>query len=147
MQQGGYIMKRVFLTFIVLLSCAMLVSGCSFSKSSKHSSKSSSSPSRSSSKTTQDSAQQAEASMTEEVATLTSLYVKTSGSAIEFQREIGEIAKGHGTVDWENNPHIFSAIGTGVKRAGVAQEDVQALPFLQGLEASPYFPRIMNAYK
>ena len=139
-------MKKAVQVLIVLVACAMLIGGCSFSKSSKHSSKSSSSPSRSSGKTSEDSAQQTKTSMSEEVQTLTTLYVESAGLSSDFQREIAQIARVHGTVDWENNPHIFSAIGKGLKQAGVAEKDVQSLPFLKGLETSPYYPRIMSVY-
>jgi len=139
--------KTLLMAASLLLSCTLLLSGCSFSTSSKHSSKSSSSPSRSSSGGGEESVQQATTSLQEEVEALAILYVGSSGSTTDFQREIGQIAKGHGIVDWENNPRIFSAIGMGLKRAGVAKDAVETLPFLQGLETSPYYPRIMAPFE
>jgi hypothetical protein len=140
-------MKNTWKLFIALLACAALVAGCSFSTSSKHSSKSSSSPSRSSSKGGEESVNKNTVSLKEEVEALTILYVGSSGSAVDFQREISQISKGHGTVDWENNPHIFSAIGVGLNRAGVAKETVKSLPFLQGLDTSLHYPMIIAEFK
>lgn len=140
-------MKKIFLVgAALLLTCSLLLSGCSFSTSSKHSSKSSSSPSRSSSGGGEESVQRASTSLQEEVEALAILYVGSSGSATDFQRELGHIAKGHGTVDWESNPRVFSAIGTGLNKAGVTRDSVASLPFLEGLETSPHYSRIMAAF-
>ena len=138
--------KSLLSVFFLLLAGVLVLNGCSFSTSSKHSSKSSSSPSRSSSGGGEESVHQSATSLQEEVEALTILYVGSSGAATDFQREIGQIAKGHGTVDWENQPIIFSAIGVGLKKAGVTEDAVATLPFLDGLETSANYPRILAAF-
>ncbi len=140
-------MKKRWIGVALLLTCGLILNGCSFSTSSKHSSKSSTSPSRSSSQGGQESVQQATTSLQEEVEALAILYVGSSGSATDFQRELGQVAKGHGIVDWENSPHVFSAVGKGIRRAGVTEDAVPTLPFLSGLEATQFFPKIEEAYK
>ena len=140
-------MKKQLLLPVLLLLCCFIASGCSFSNSSKHSFKSSSSPSRSSSGGAEESASKTVSSLQEDIEALTILYVGSSGSSVNFQRELGQISAGHGVVDWESHPGVFTAIGEGVKRAGVAKESVAALPFLQGMTSSPLYPRIVAAYK
>ncbi len=143
----GLAMKKEFWAVVVLMSCCLIISGCSFSTSSKHSSKSSSSPSRSSSGGGDENAAKISNSLDEEVEALAILYVGSSGSAYDFQRELSQIASGHGVVDWEGHAPIYSAIGKGVKRAGVSQKSLATLPFLQGMTTSPFYSKIVDAYK
>lgn len=140
-------MKKSNLALIALLSVCLIISGCSFSRSSKHSSKSSSSPSRSSSGKSQKSVEKVSNSYQEDVAALSILYVGSAGSALDFQRELSEVSSKHGIVDWENNPGTFRAIGVGLKRARVSKDSLQTLPFLQGVSNSHHYSQILAGFK
>ncbi len=140
-------MKKSSLALIAFLSFCLILSGCSFSKSSKNSSKSSSSPSRSSSGGDKEEVKKTSDSYQEDVAALAILYVGSSDSSLNFQRELSEISSRHGIVDWENNPGTFKAIGVGLKRARVSKDSLQTLPFLQGVSNSHHYSQILAGFK
>lgn len=142
MQQKGDTMKINNYSFLLALITCLILSGCSFSTSSKHSFKSSTSPSRSSSKNSTKSVDTTSASYKEDVTSLTILYVGSVGSTRDFQRELSQISKTHGISTWENNPNTYDAIGVGLKKAKVAKSDTATLPFLEGLKDSKYYPRV-----
>ncbi len=139
-------------------------SGCSFSASSRSSSRSSSSPSRSSyrrgdsdkekekekeKKTAPVKVKEIEKAHTgfqEELAAIAVLYVGSSGTAEDFQRDISAAAKRNGIPYWELDERVFTAIGIGLERAGVKKEIIPALPFLQGVRNAALFNAIGDAY-
>ncbi len=86
-------------------------------------------------------------SFNEEITALTILYVGSSGSAIDFQRELGQIGNSHGISDWENTANTYKAIGDGLKRAKVSADTIHTLPFLKGLENSPHYSHVITYSK
>ena len=138
-------MKNRHYPFLVILLAALMLGGCSFSTSSKHSSKSSSSPSRASSARSPEAVTVTSQSFQEDVSSLAILYVGSSGSSTDFRRELGQIAKTHGIADWKNTASTYDAIGHGLKQANIAKQDLESLPFLEGLDFSPYYSRIISS--
>lgn len=131
---------------------------CSFSASSRSSSRSSSASSRSSSGSSsargekeekQEKKQEVETSHSafqEEIAAIAVLYVGSSGTAEDFQRDISAAAKRNGVPYWELDERVFTAIGIGLKRAGISREAIPETPFLQGVRGAALFDAIGNAY-
>jgi len=107
---------HTFFSYLVVISLALFLHGCSFSKSSKGSSKSVSSivSSPSNSSKTGDKYQQ-------EIQDYTQAYVKSSEEAdyASFQKGLTGIANSHGVVDWEQDSNTYVAIGKGLKKAGL----------------------------
>lgn len=156
MQQTGIKVAAVISAGLLLAAS----SACSFSASSRSSSRSSSSPSRSSSrrgdadKEKEKAAEpvkvkvieKAHTGFQEELAAIAVLYVGSSGTAEDFQRDISAAAKRNGIPYWELDERVFTAIGIGLQRAGVKREIIPALPFLQGVRNAALFDAIGNAY-
>ena len=113
---------RILYTYLLVLSLAILLNGCSFVWSSKSSSKSSkassnsissiaSSPSKSSKK---------EERYKEEVLDYTFAYVKSSDADYaSFQKGLADIAARQGIVNWEEDPITYIGIGKGLKKAKI----------------------------
>lgn len=137
-------MKQRMRIVLSILLVGLLLGGCSFSRSSKHSSKSSSSPCRSSSAKSTESVAVTSSSYQEEVSSLAILYVGSFGSARDFNRELGQIAKSHGIADWKSNQKTYQAVGIGLKRAKVSRDDLPSLDFLNTLIGSPYYQEIID---
>jgi ABC-type glycerol-3-phosphate transport system substrate-binding protein len=143
--------------FTAVLAAGLLAaacSACSFSASSRSSSRSSSSPSRSSSahgekepvQEKKKEIQTSHSAFQEEIAAIAVLYVGSSGTAEDFQRDISAAAKRNGIPYWELDERVFTAIGIGLQRAGVSREAIAGTPFLQGVRNAALFDAIGNAY-
>lgn len=117
-------------------------SACSFSASSR----SSSASSRSSSGGGGEELESSQAGFQEEIAAIAVLYAGSHGTAEDFQRDISAAAKRNGIPYWELDERVFTAIGIGLERAGVKQELIPSLPFLQGVRGAVQFNAIGNAY-
>lgn len=82
----------------------------------------------------------------EDVAVLTILYVGSTGSSMDYERELTQISNAHGIVDWESKLETFEAIGDGLKRAKVSKDSIETLPFLQGVSNSPHYSQMLAYY-
>lgn len=155
-------MCNSYLSAITLLITCFVFSGCSFSTSSESISTSIDgistsidgistsifSPSNSSSSSQgEETIKKTSNSFNDEVTALTILYVGSSDSTIDFQRELGQIASSHGINDWANSANTFKAIGDGLKRAKVSEETIASLPFLQGLKGSQHYYQVITYAK
>ena len=145
-------MKKHSIILLTLSVICLIISGCSFSHSSKSSSKgskasfkSSSSPSRWSSGNKNNAVKTAD-SYQNETAALASLYANFDGTSHDFQRDLSMISRRHGIVDWENNTQTFKAIGVGLKRSGVSKDSIKTLSFLQGDNIFDHYSDILSAY-
>jgi len=149
-------MNKINIVMMVLLPVCLVVSGCSFSRSSKSFSKSSksisksaSSPSRwlsRSSHRDQINQENASKSFQDETVALTVLYARSGGTSQNFLRELSAVSHRHGIVDWENNFQTFTAIGIGLKSGGVSKESIKTLSFLQGDNIFDHYPQILSGY-
>lgn len=143
MQQSGI---KAALT---LLAAAILavIPACSFSRSSRSSSASSSASSRSSSRSGRAAPPAvAQSDFQEEIAAIAVLYAGSNGTVENFQRDVSAAAERNGIPYWEMDERVFSAIGVGLKRAGVAREAIPHLAFLQGVRNAAHFGAIDRAY-
>jgi hypothetical protein len=52
-----------------------------------------------------------------------------------YLRELGSIAERNGITDWERDTATYNAIGTGLRRAGIARDDVKSVYFVPALAA------------
>jgi len=103
------------------LALALLTTGCGIFKSStsqassESSSKSSSSPFRSSSASSGDDSSE----LASDVRDYSAVYAASGGDEHGFERTIGRIAAGYGVFDWESDPVVHHAMGSGFRRAGL----------------------------
>ncbi len=142
-------MRRCCIVLMVLIPVCLIISGCSFSKWSKHSSISSSSPFRWSSRSSkggQNSVQTAANSYSDEITALTVLYAKSGGTSKGFQRELSIVSGSYGIVDWENDVLTYESIGMGLKQSGVSDQSIKNLPFLQTDNFIDHYSQILSGY-
>jgi len=107
-----------------------LASGCGIFKSStsqaswESSSKSSSSPFESSSRSSGGGDASA---LAEDVRDYSTTYARSGGEDANFQRTVGEIARSYGVFDWEADPTVHRAMGSGFRHAGLDVETATRL--------------------
>ena len=105
-----------------VLALAALTAGCGVFESStsqassESSSKSSSSPFKSSSRSSEGNEASALAA---DVRDYSRAYARTAGNYTNFQRGVGAIARSYGVFDWEGDPDIHRAMGSGFREAGL----------------------------
>ncbi len=109
---------------------AVLLSGCSFSDSSKSSSASSKSISDSASSPflmSSDSSATERERYEKDVADYTSEFVKsTRGDMESFRVKMGKLAEKHGISNWEEDKSTYIAIGKGLRKAGLSKPQYEA---------------------
>ena len=118
---------------MALLSILALLAGCSFSYSSGTSSDSSKSSSASSGGSETD-PKDAKRTFMGDVSAYTSSAAK-GDDAQAYLRELGGIAERNGITDWERDTATYNAIGTGLRRAGIARDEVKSVYFIPALAA------------
>ncbi len=126
-------MQHKLKNIIALMGILLLLAGCSFSYSSGASSDSSKSSSASSGGSETDPKDAKRAYMSDVSAYTTSAAKGNDAKA--YLRELGSIAKRHGITDWERDTATYNAIGTGLRRAGIARDEVRDVYFTQALAA------------
>ncbi|MBW7857800.1 MAG: putative lipoprotein [Leptonema sp. (in: Bacteria)] len=62
-----------------------------------------------------------------DVKSLTMIALNDSLDSKTYLRELGNVARSHGIVDWRSMPSTVEAIGEGLKEAGVSNSDYQML--------------------
>jgi hypothetical protein len=118
-------------SFLVVISLALFLQGCSISRSSRRSSDSVSNSSRGSSNSVSSivsspsNSSKTDEDYQQEIQDYTHAYVKSSeADYASFQKGLTNIADSHGVVDWEKDEITFVAIGRGLKKAGL-----EGIPF------------------
>ena len=96
--------------------------GCSISDSLSDSSDSSSDSSTSSSDSSTPGNKQR--AYRDDVRDYTAAYVKSGGRITEFNQKIGDLAKGRGIANWEDEPATYDGIGRGLGKARVSQVEL-----------------------
>jgi len=124
--QRQYPQRRTssIVTVAVAAAVAIVVSGCSFSASSKSISTVVSSAIKSSSKSSRSSSP--EQAYKADVADYTAAYLKSGGDTAKLKSQISKVAEKRGITDWENNSGTYQGLGQGLKRAGVKQVELDA---------------------
>jgi hypothetical protein len=107
------------LAILGIASLAILLTGCSFSYSSKSSSASSRSSSSSGSSSPED-------AYKADIGDFTAANIQSGGTVDDLRREIGKLAKKHGVTDWESSKLTFEGVGGGLAKAGLKQVGVDA---------------------
>jgi hypothetical protein len=122
-------MNRIIFLIIASLLTVSVVSGCSFSASSKSSSNLISSPFKSSSNGTK------EATYESDAAAYTVAFVSSKNNdVVAFRNGLAKIADTYGVSDWEGNAHSWVSIGRGLK--AVDYDNVKVSIFSDLLSAS-----------
>lgn len=124
-------------TFALICAALLLASsGCSISKSSGSISDSISSISESSSPA--EGIGKDKIAYRDDVATLTLSISGSSLSAEEFPVALGRTAGQHKITDWAHEKATYYGIGKGLKKAGIAEQDIPSQGFLKEvLTANP----------
>ncbi|HLK12139.1 MAG TPA: putative lipoprotein [Candidatus Binatia bacterium] len=105
----------------------LALAGCSISASSWSVSKSVRSSSHSSDSSSSSSPGAAERAYREDVSDYTRAFVKSGGSDFRgFRSDVARLAEEHGITDWEANAATYTAIGEGLKSAGVSGASLMA---------------------
>ena len=68
----------------------------------------------------------------EDIAALTRVFTNSDSGAIQFETELGELSEQYGVLDWEHEADVFVTIGTTLGEAGITEQELDNLGFLQG---------------
>jgi len=143
------LIRNAFL--LVVLSA--FVTGCSISYSSGKSSdaiSASSTSLTSSSGGDKKDAEQASEEVSlymEDVTAATASYASNNESNSNFQNQIAAIAKTHGITDWESEQATFTAMGEGLKKAGVAEDNIRDLSYFNSISSESDYSLVINGYQ
>ncbi len=134
---------------ILIVSLSLFISGCSISWSFGKSSDSLSSSSESSSGEGDKETKPSDTSSLymEDIMAATVLYVSQNKDKTEFQDNISSIAKSHGISDWENDKTTYTAMGEGLKIAGVSEENINELAYFKSLPSQDNYQLVLEGYK
>jgi len=136
----------MFLLFAVLF----LLSGCSISyssgKSSDSISASSDSISDSSGSDDDEEAESTAKAYGEDIAAATKRYALYQTEREQFMQTISNIARNHGIVDWEQEKLTYTAMGRGLKRAGVNEKVIGELAYFSSLAGSVDYSLVLAGY-
>lgn len=117
-----------YLSALCLSATITALTGCSFSESSASVSSISESISESSSSKT--GIGKEKVAYRDDIANLTYSVASSSMTADEFPTALARSASQFKISDWSQEKATFYGIGKGLKKAGIAKEDVAALPLL-----------------
>jgi hypothetical protein len=112
-----------------LSACSISDSSVSISGSLESSAESSSSPFKSSSP--KEATDKAKSSYTDDVANLTFSIAGSQMSSNDFANALSRTAAQSKISDWAEEKATFTGIGKGLKRAGIAKQNIGQLPYLQ----------------
>jgi hypothetical protein len=114
---------RPYHAIIAVALAAAAVAGCSFIDSSESISKSVSGSFESSSSS---SPGDSESAYRDDVRDYTYAYVRSGGSAGDFDKGLGEMAKKHGISSWEADRATWIGVGEGLAKARVSRAELEA---------------------
>lgn len=139
------------ITAIVLMIVASsLLAGCSISystgKSSDSISTSSDSISASSDSKGNGSAAAAANNYAEDVTAATAHYASSQKDGAEFLQIISNIARSHGIVDWEQDKLTYTAMGQGLKQAGIDEQTIAKLSYFHTLSNRANYLLVLEGY-
>jgi len=83
----------------------------------------------------------------EDVAAATVLYTASPDNTGYFQQIISTIARSHGIVDWEQEKITYTAMGKGLKQAGISESQIAELPYFHGLGHKSAFKGVLSGYR
>lgn len=135
--------------FLMLMVSSFLV-GCSISYSTGKSSDSISASSDSISASSDGDDNTAAAAINnyaEDVAAATMHYASSTDESGQFLQTIANIARSHGIVDWEQVKLTFTAMGKGLKQAGVEEETISTLAYFDTLPKRADYLLVLKGYR
>ncbi len=140
------LITAMFLLFSVL----SLLSGCSISyssgKSSDSISASSDSISDSSGSGDDEEAESTANAYGEDIAAATKRYALYQTESAQFMQTISNIAQNHGIVDWEQEKLTYTAMGRGLKQAGINEQIIGELTYFSSLAGSDDYSLVLAGY-
>lgn len=83
----------------------------------------------------------------EDVAAATVLYASSRKNSEQFLHTISNIARSHGIVDWEQERGTYAAMGKGLKRAGIDEQQIAELPYFRTLAGTADYTRLLKGYR
>ena len=83
----------------------------------------------------------------EDVVAATSLSVSRGQSGQQLIQLITSLARHHGIVDWEQETVSFEAMGQGLRRAGIAREDIARLPYFKKIAGQVEYAFVLKGYQ
>ena len=135
---------------LLILSVTAFLSGCSISysggKSSDSISASLDSISDSSSGGDDSSAASAANYYAEDVTAATVDYASNQHGVERFQQIISSIARIHGVVDWERDQLTYTAMGKGLRQAGIDEQGIDTLVYFQTLPNRADYLLVLAGY-
>ncbi|MDH5552860.1 MAG: putative lipoprotein [Nitrosomonas sp.] len=136
---------------ILILVAPSFLTGCSISystgKSSDSISASSDSISDSSGSSGGDSATDTAANnYTEDVMVATARYASSQKDDEWFLQAISAIARSHGIVDWERDQLTYTAMGKGLKQAGIDEKAISTLAYFHTLPNRADYLLVLAGY-
>lgn len=66
-----------------------------------------------------------------DVSSLARISAEQGAEPGDFERQVSDLAMRYGITDWRSEPAVFTSIGTGLYRAGIARTKLSSQPFLQ----------------
>ena len=140
------LITAMFLLFAVF----SLLSGCSISYSSGKSSDSISASSDSISDSSgSDDGEEAESTANaygEDIAAATKRYALYQIEREQFMQTVSNIARNHGIVDWEQEKLTYTAMGRGLKQAGINEQVIGELAYFSSLSGSDDYSLVLAGY-
>lgn len=82
----------------------------------------------------------------DDISGLTRLFLNSDQGGHDFERQLGEIAMHYGVADWEHEPMIFLAIGTGLRDSGITRTQIGTISFLQTPVLQQHHKLIENGF-
>lgn len=82
----------------------------------------------------------------DDISGLTRFFLNSDQGGDDFERQLGEIAMYYGVADWEHEPMIFLAIGTGLRDSGLTRTEIDDISFLQTPALQQHQKLIENGY-
>jgi hypothetical protein len=136
-------LPALFVTFTLLTGCSI---SYSTGKSSDSISASFDSISGSSASGGETAAISAANLYVEDVVAATVHYASNRENSEQFLHAISNIARRHGIVDWEREDMTYGAMGRGLRRAGVTEQQIGELPYFHTLTGSTDFKLLLVGY-
>ncbi|MCK5696924.1 MAG: putative lipoprotein [Gammaproteobacteria bacterium] len=139
--------RLLFSSTLIIALCSSFISGCSISYSSGKSSDSIQSILSSSGGGNETKSTESASLYQDDVIAATVSFVNTEGTNFDFQNQISFIAQNHGITDWENEKTTYTAMGEGLRQAGVTQDNIKTLPYFNRLASNVNYSNILQAYQ
>ncbi|MEE4165671.1 MAG: putative lipoprotein [Desulfocapsaceae bacterium] len=83
----------------------------------------------------------------DDVKGLTRIFLGNAQGPDDFERQLANIARNYGILDWEHEPLAFAAIGSSLRECGVAEKEITNVAFLQSAALKQNHDRIVEGFE